>query len=230
VNPFKKNSPNMEMDWMAVFYNVVIRGQKTFGDSTPIAGLIKKFFSRSDYESLREQEKHVVACVSNLTKDRVEYYDVQDCNYADFCDWIMASGSFTPFMSLVEKDGSGYSDGGVFMPLPLQKAIDMGGTDIDVIVLDPQEDSSMPQSTSNAFSIIASMMGSMDDQLRSDDVQIGSLLAKDKDVNLNVYFTPTQLTNNSLLFDQKTMAQWWNQGYSFGKNKPQLSVTIKCKK
>jgi NTE family protein len=231
VNPFKKNSADMSINVWAVIYNVVIRGQKTFGDSTPMIKLIQQFFSRQDYESIREQEKHVVACTSNLTKDRAEYYDIQHCTYADFCDWIRASASFTPFMSLVEKNGFGYADGGIFVPLPLQQAIDLGASDVDVIVLDPQKNKSNDQSTSNVFAIISSMMGSMDDELRANDVEIGSLLATDKDVNLNVYFTPTQLTQNSLSFDQIKMTQWWNDGYTFAKNcGPQIKTVVKKNK
>ena len=39
--------------------------------------------------------------------------------------------------------------------------------------------------------------------------------AKQNDVKLNLYYTPTILTSNSLVFDKKLMAQWWKDGYSY---------------
>jgi len=231
VNPFKKNSPNMEINWFAVVYNLFVRRQKTFGDSSPMLDLIKRFFSDADYEGILSGGKRVVSCVSNLSTSQMEYHDIGEGSYEDFCDWMRASASFTPFMSLVEKNGFGYADGGIFSPLPLQRAIDLGADVVDVIVLDPKQGMTGVTSVGNVFAIISAMMGCMDNQLRADDVEVGFLLARDKDVTLNVYFTPTQLTYNSLMFDQKTMSEWWQQGYDFGRaNQPQIKTVIRCKR
>ena len=45
------------------------------------------------------------------------------------------------------------------------------------------------------------------------NVTIGKLSAKHKDVKLRLYYTPTVLTTNSLIFDKKLMTKWWDQGF-----------------
>ena len=51
---------------------------------------------------------------------------------------------------------------------------------------------------------------------------IGKLAAKNKNVKLNLYYTPTTLTNNALIFNKIKMKQWWQQGYDYAKNKSEL--------
>lgn len=226
-NPFKANAPDMELNPEEIAVNIVIRGEKTFGDSSVIAQTIRSFFNQTDFNAAKQC--HVVACVSNLTKEAVEYYDIKDCEYEDFCDWVQASGSYVPFMSVVNKNGNQYMDGGIFEPLPIQKAIDMGATDIDVIVFDPKGNKATPADSKNVFQLIARLTDCMSRELLTNDEMIGQLEAKDNDVKLNVYYTPTVLTNNSLLFDEATMLQWWEQGYEFAKGQGQEVVMVKAK-
>ena len=229
VNPFKANAPDMELNYAAIIYNMAIRGQKTFGDSSNIIATINKFFTEAVYDRIKSSGKHVVACVSNLTKEQVEYYDAFDCSYADILDWVRASGSFTPFMSIVDKNGNQYCDGGVYVPLPIQRAIDLGAEYIDAIVLDTPTPVVAPQTSKNAFQLLARMMDCMSAQLFTDDEYLGSLEAREKDVTLNVYYTPTVLTNNSLQFNKADMLRWYDAGYSFAaNNKPQTQIVIKA--
>mgnify|MGYP000580492483 CR=1 FL=1 len=48
---------------------------------------------------------------------------------------------------------------------------------------------------------------------------IGKLAANHKGVKLNIYYTPTVLTTNSLVFDQKLMRKWWKSGFNYAKSK-----------
>jgi len=50
------------------------------------------------------------------------------------------------------------------------------------------------------------------------NITIGKLSAKQKDVTLNLYYTPTVLTTNSLVFDKEQMKKWWKSGYKYAKN------------
>jgi len=57
------------------------------------------------------------------------------------------------------------------------------------------------------------------DQVEKHDITIGKLAAKNKDVKLNLYYTPSKLTENSLIFNKKLMISWWKQGYNYAKKK-----------
>ena len=59
-------------------------------------------------------------------------------------------------------------------------------------------------------------------QVEKHDITIGKLAAKNKNVKLNLYYTPTTLTNNALIFNKEKMKQWWQQGYDYAKNKSEL--------
>jgi hypothetical protein len=57
------------------------------------------------------------------------------------------------------------------------------------------------------------------DQVEKKDIALGKLSAKHNNVKLNLYHTPTKLTDNSLVFNKKQMTQWWKQGYECAKQK-----------
>jgi hypothetical protein len=51
------------------------------------------------------------------------------------------------------------------------------------------------------------------------NITIGKLAAKNKGIKLNLYYTPTILTTNSLVFDEILMRKWWKSGYQYAKTK-----------
>ena len=51
------------------------------------------------------------------------------------------------------------------------------------------------------------------------NISIGKLAAKHKNVKLNLYYTPTVLTTNSLIFEKEKMKQWWIDGFEHAKRK-----------
>ena len=63
------------------------------------------------------------------------------------------------------------------------------------------------------------VFGHLLDQVERSDILIGKLAAKNKDVKLNLYYTPSKLTENSLVFNKKLMTSWWQQGYFYAKQK-----------
>ena len=71
----------------------------------------------------------------------------------------------------------------------------------------------------NPFSLMVSLFGHLLDRMERNDVTIGKLAAKTKGVKLNLYYTPSKLTENSLIFDKKLMTSWWQQGFNYAKLK-----------
>ncbi|WP_152286716.1 patatin-like phospholipase family protein [Flavicella marina] len=199
---------------MHVLWNL-IRRKKTFGESNNLRKLIRKNFTESYYNELREYNKEVVVTVSNLTESSIEYKSIYDYPYEDFCDWIWASCNYVPFMSLFEKNNCQYADGGFGSLVPIREAINKGAKEIDVIILDTEVKYYMNLPIKNPFSLISSLFEFMLTNVEKHNVTIGKLAARHNDVKLNLYYTPTVLTVNSLIFDKKKMASWWKEGYDY---------------
>ena len=197
-----------------------LRRKKTFGETRPLRNTIAQMISKSDFEEIKSKGKKVIATVSNLTRNRVEYKYLRDHEYEDFLDWMWASASFIPFMSIVEKNGFEYADGGFGNYIPVEEAIAAGATLIDVIVLNPKYKHVNHQRSTNAFDIILRSMGFMLDQIAYDDIYIGHLQSiYDDRVTIRFHFTPRLLTEHSFYFDPLQMRSWWVEGYEFAEKR-----------
>lgn len=196
-----------------------LRGKKTFGETKNLRKLIARTFTKEDYLELRNTDKDVLITVANLTCNTVEYKSVHDWGYEDFCDWMWISCNIVPFMSLVTKNNEEYADGGFGNYLPIQPAIDKGASVIDAIVLRPQNVMVKSLPSSNAFHVLLKTFDFMLDQIGNGDVIIGSLQGEVRKVDVNCYFTPRVLTENSFIFDPELMNEWWKEGYDYAQEK-----------
>ncbi|MGO3181747.1 MAG: patatin-like phospholipase family protein [Aequorivita sp.] len=196
-----------------------LKGKKTFGESQNLRKLIGKTFTEQEFNTLKESHKEVVVTVSNLSLNQVEYKSVNDFEYEDFLDWIWISSNFTPFMSLAKKDGCEYADGGFGSMVPIEEAIKRGATMVDVIVLETEVTYYNRLPSKNVFSLLTNMHSYMADRIEKQNIRIGKFVATNKDVIINLYYTPTVLTTNSLIFDKEMMTMWWEHGYDFADQK-----------
>jgi predicted patatin/cPLA2 family phospholipase len=243
VNPFKIKKNNngkikTELNLWSVFKNITPRlkvstskkfpflhitkvdGAISFGDSSNLLTLIKKFMTQKEYLRVKEElKKELIVCVVNATLKQIEYKSSNNWGYDDFCEWTQASCSAYPFMSPVVKNEYQYIDGGILESVPIQEAINRGATEIDVIILNEEEPKFEVEYIRNVFHGILTEIDLVRDELSKNDIQIGKLKAKDEEVILNFYFTPRKLTNNSLVFDKEVMTAWWEEGYQFAKDK-----------
>lgn len=199
-----------------------IKGRRTFGESGRLKKYIRDNFSISEFNQLKASNCNVVVTVTNLSKNDVEYKSIKDFDYEEFCDWIWISCNYIPFMSLVTKDGSDYGDGGFSSLVPIREAIKRGATEIDVVVLETEVQTAPRTIGKNPFSLMVDLFQTLLDQVEKHDITIGKLAARNKNVNLNIYYTPIQLTNNALIFNKKEMGKWWIQGYEYAQNKSEL--------
>jgi len=193
-----------------------LKGRKTFGEHNKLKQTIRNAISEEDFQKVQQSDKKVIVTVSNLTRTRTEYKYARDCTYEDFMEWMWASCSFVPFMSLVEKNGYEYADGGFGNYIPIEEAIDNGAKEIDVIVLAPRRRAKTDFHVSNAFDLLLKVMLYMQKQIAYDDLLIGHLESiYNKDVKVNFIFTPRVLTNHSYFFSPNQMKAWWAEGYSY---------------
>lgn len=199
--------------------------KKTFGESENLRKLISYAITETDFEEIQNLQHEVIVVVSNLTTMAVEYKDSKECTYNDFCEWIWASTSVVPFMSLIEKDGFEYADGGLGDVIPIYHAIQMGATEIDVIALKPKGVLKNRIPVRNALDLTSRVFDFMLKQIGRDDIAIGQLEGQSKNVKVNLYYPPEELTTNSLIFDPEQMKQWWKLGFEIGKeNNPDSQV------
>jgi NTE family protein len=202
-----------------------LEGKKTFGESKNLRNLIFETITEQDFEKIKE--KNVIITVSNLNTMGVEYKEAKGCNYNDFCEWIWASASLIPFMSLVIKNGFEYADGGMGNVVPIYYAIQKGATDLDIIVLKRNENPKRKLPVRNALELTSRVFSFMLNQIVTDDLIIGRLEGQNKKVKLNFYYPEKELTTNSLIFDPAQMKQWWECGYLTGqKNNPECRIII----
>jgi NTE family protein len=129
-------------------------------------------------------------------------------------------------MSLMVKNNMEYADGGFENNIPVQAAIDTGATEIDVIILDPIQRLSNKIRSTNAFDLTFKLLDYLMEQNNQSKLEISKLRAQNKKVKINRFFTPTQLTENSLIFNQEKMEIWWKKGKEFAKNNDPKKVII----
>lgn len=222
VNPFTIRKKGSREFVSINFINTLwqfIKMKRTFGESKALKRHIKKHFTKEEYNSIKATKDDVVVTVSNLSKNRVEYKSIKDYDYDEFCEWIWISCNYIPFMSLVKKNGFEYADGGLGCIVPIREAIIRGATQIDAIVLESESMEYNKVLGKNPFSLMINLFGHLSDQIERNDITIGKLAAKNKGVELNLYYTPSKLTENSLIFNKKLMTSWWQQGWDYAKNK-----------
>lgn len=221
-NPFKIKNVSGEKVISIRHLNTLwnfLNGRKTFGESKNLRRLIKKNITKDMYHLIRADHKEVVVTVSNLTTNQIEYKSINECTYDDFCDWIWGSCNYVPFMSLLEKNNCQYADGGFGSLVPIREAILRGATEIDAIILETEVTQINRLAANNPFSLLFDVFDFMLTNVERHNITIGKLAANNKGVKLNLYYTPTILTTNSLVFDKTLMAKWWESGYRYAKSK-----------
>ena len=222
VNPFvlrkKGDREYVSVDFINTLWQF-IKKKRTFGESKALRRHIKKNFTIDEYNLIRETKDDVVVTVSNLSKNGVEYKSIKDFSYDEFCDWIWISCNYIPFMSLVKKNGFEYADGGLGCVVPIREAILRGATEVDAVILESENMAYNKVLGKNPFSLMINLFSHLLDQVERSDITIGKLAAKNRNVKLNLYYTPSKLTENSLIFNKKLMTSWWQQGYDYAKKK-----------
>lgn len=230
INPFivkTKNRTNyVTINHFNVFWQF-LKGKRTFGESKNLLKFIKSNLTISEFEHLKSLPTDIIVTVTNISKNIPEYKSIKDCTYKEFCDWIWISSNYIPFMSLVKKGRCDYGDGGFSSLVPIREAIHRGATEIDVIILETEISLAKTTLGNNPFSLMIDLFIFSLDQLGKHDVAVGKLSATSHNVKLNLYYTPTKLTNNALIFDAKKMKKWWKLGFKYAQNKSEIMSEVR---
>lgn len=232
VSPLKKNG---KFNFWSFLKMALIKKQPTFGDSNNLKNLIYKLYPKEKYIESLDKGKNIITCVTNLSNAKSEYYSTSELGkngYHDFVDWTWISANAVPFMSLVERNGDYYADGGFMEHVPIRKAIEMGATEIDVITTKTKEYSANPEVDfkNNPLKLIERLFDIFLRENADRDIEVAKKIAKENDVVVNIYYLPERLTENPLFFNESQMSSWWEEGYHYIKNlneKKQLKKACK---
>jgi len=216
----KHGAQNIAINHINVVLNF-LRGSKTFGESLNLKKLIKNTITEEEFLFLKNSSKDIVVTVSNLSLNQVEYKCLRDFEYEEFVDWVWISCNYTPFMTLVKKNGCEYADGGLGSMVPIEEAIGRGAKEVDAIILQTEVTQFNRMPSRNAFSLLTNMFAFMLDRIESQNIKIGKYVATHNEAIINFYYAPTVLTTNSLIFNKEKMTKWWQSGYNFAKSKNQ---------
>jgi len=226
ISPFVVKNKNTDKESVSInHWNVItqfLKGKRTFGESHKLLAYIQENFTQQEFDMLKATRCDVVVTVTNLSRNEVEYKSIQDFDYHEFCTWIWISCNYIPFMSLVTKNGYEYGDGGFSSLVPIREAINRGAKEVDVIILETEVQLKPKAIGKNPFSLMIDLFQTLLTQVEKHDVTIGKLAARNKDVKLNLYYTPTKLTDNALIFNKDKMKDWWHKGFDYAKNKSNL--------
>ena len=196
-----------------------LRGSKTFGESGNLRKMIERQVTNEHLKEVLERKKKLLVTVSNLTLNQIEFKALEEESFSDFRDYIWGSSNFVPFMSLLTKNSCEYADGGFANLVPIREAIRRGATEIDAIVLETEVPQLNRLPSRNPFDLITHLFNFMQIHIEKSNISIGKLEAENRNVKLNMFYTPTVLTTNSLIFDRERMRRWWKQGYEYARMK-----------
>lgn len=226
LTPFVLKNKNTAQEEVTINHINVIRQflnrKRTFGESINLLEYIKENFTKDEFLTLKNSTCDVVVTVTNLSKNTVEYKSINDYDYDEFCEWIWISCNYVPFMSLVTKNGFDYGDGGFSSLVPIREAINRGAKEVDIVVLETEVQVNPRRISRNPFTLMIDLFQILLNQVEKQNITIGKLAAKNKNVKLNLYYTPTQLTDNALIFNNKKMKLWWQQGYDYALHKSEI--------
>lgn len=200
----------------SIIRNFFSGNRVSLGSTENLRKLIEDNFTLDHYNKIIDSGKDCQVCVTNLTTGKLEVKSILNNDYLDFCDWIWASTCAPPFMSVVEKFGYEYVDGGVIRPVPIKESVLTGADKIDVIVLNESKKDPPIEKVRNALHLIQLTGRTFLYKNMRDDLDIIKLVRDVKiesPIDMDIYFTHRDLTNNALLFDSELMNQWWLEGY-----------------
>lgn len=225
----KKGIETIRINHFNVLRNI-LSGSKTFGESHNLKKLIKSHVTEEGFKALQALSADVVVTVSNLSLNQVEYKSVKDFDYEEFMEWVWISCNYTPFMSLVKKDGCEYADGGLGSMVPIEEAIRRGATVVDAVILQTEISQLNRMPSLNAFTLLTNMFSFMLDRIEFQNIRIGKFVATNQNAIINFYYTPTVLTTNSLVFNKEKMTSWWKSGFDFAKYKNEETSPVEPEK
>ena len=211
---FKLNHPRMEgrefkRDKVSMARSAL--GKLSFYDSTPLEELITEVL---DPQRLLASGKQLsVGCVS-LSTSEIRYWGEHS---EDIVKAVQASASYPVFFRPVEIEGTLWTDGGIRHTIPIEKAISMGATEIDVILTGPLS-ADHRYNVDNTVQQLLAVIGILLDEVWDTDMIIGALIAEQEDIPVRLLFPTVGLGTSGLDFNPDSIKINRELGYQSAKS------------
>jgi len=135
-------------------------------DSTPLQTLVR---TRLDVAKVGASGKKLRVGAVDLESGE---YRVFGEDYRHLQEAVLASSSFPAMLLPIWLEGSRWTDGGVRTVTPIKAAIDLGATEIDVVLCAAKDQSSNLPAKPNALWVAERSVDLMGDQIIADDFQV----------------------------------------------------------
>jgi len=133
-------------------------------------------------------------------------------NSPDVVKWVMASAAFPGVFPPVDINGEKYVDGGIRHTTPISEAIIAGGTQLDIVMCNPRDGSSLPWNMKDAGN--AALVG-----IRAANIMENEVFQTDLDAltafsgTWKIYAPYAPWDSDSLTFDPKIIRHMIDVGY-----------------
>jgi predicted acylesterase/phospholipase RssA len=236
--PLKKNG---KLNKWAIIVTLIL-GQKSIATSNALRKTIDKNFPEKFFNELRKQNKEILIGTQNYAQmpSKIHYFSSLDEKYEDFKNWMWCSANFPFFTTLVEKSWNNdtgsfhigeWSDGGISNLIGIDQLMNKDFNEIDIIlhrakVEEKLEGNKIDNLMENITTSISAMRY---------DIEFEYFYEKIKKLNeqgakVTVYWLPRKLSANSMVFNEKEMLAWWEEGYNTAFDRKRMEVFLPIKK
>lgn len=179
-------------------------------DSSPLNNLVDEIL---DTQKLIESGKELAIGAVSMKSGEYRYWDQ---NSPDIVKSVQASASYPIFFKPVEIEGQNWTDGGVRNIIPMEKAIEMGATELDVIITSPAQES-FSYASHNVISSLLTVIGILLDEVMDTDLLLGSLIAEYDNIPVRLLYPDKPLGTSGLDFNQDAVKVNRQIGYEAAK-------------
>lgn len=213
-------------------------GDKSIATSNNLKKLIDTYLTEDIFIDIKKQNKEVIVAAQNYSEDpsTLHHFSSHNETYFDFKDWMWASANAPFFTSLINKswkDKNGifhigqWTDGGLTEFVSLGPILENKNkfSEVDVIIHRSKKDSKFEgYDANNLIENVTRGINAM-----RHDIEFENFYKKIEHLNkrgttVTVYWLPGRLSNSALLFNEKLMTEWWNEGYETAFNNDRIDV------
>lgn len=176
-----------------------LKRTKSIYKTEPLRNLVEKHL---DVEKLKTSGKKLrVGAVSYETGEYRSGKETDD----NIIDWIMASSAFPIFFPMVEIDGQHWTDGGIINIASLYDAINLGATEIDIIVC-----SSLDAGSQSKLGLPTQFERTLD--IMSSEILSNDIMLCKSHANVRIFMPFKNLGVSSLSFDPEKIKNMYEIG------------------
>jgi NTE family protein len=185
-------------------------------DSSPLQHLIRE---NTDLTRIRNSGKQINVGAVSLNSGK---YVIFDQSSDHLIEAVIASASFPGLLTPIPFDGHLWADGGIKQISPIKQAIDLGASEIDVIMTSPQTRIKHFIEHPKTIDIMKRALDLSSDKIMSNDIERMEMynqlaeagLTEKRQIRFNIIRPAFNLTDDLLDFDPVKMRKMMDLGYA----------------